>query len=227
MPPAATTTPVAGPATNPQNFVCPVGVNTSRPLLNQRLEALILAIGTDISSLTKAAADDRVSVAGQIAASQAQIEAEIAALVSPINDAATSGTTLTWSVDQIKLYVSQQIALITQITPSQLAGLLALAAEVNSDTGAIAAIMAILAKTVRVDMVQVFTDAEKAQRPDFQEALRRLAQGHPSLPPLNRRLHAVISLIAKQDRKMELELVSLRWQVRILAAVLLWKLLHG
>ena len=167
MPPATTppaaTPPPTGPVANPQNFVCPVGVNTSRPLLNQRLEALILAIGTDISSLAKAAADDRLSVAGQIAASQAQIEAEIAALVSPINDAATSGTTVTWSVDQIKLYVSQQIAMVTQITPSQLTMLLALAAEVNSDTGAIAAIMAILAKTVRVDMVQVFTDAEKAQ----------------------------------------------------------------
>lgn len=122
-----------------------------------RLAGLVGALAGDINAIVTCNNAGRAALAAQIAANTAAINAII-------NDAATSGAHVTWSVDEIILQINTAISTaLGGLTPAMVLILQQIEAEIAAGGTSLAAIIAGLAGAVRFDIAQALSIAQQAQ----------------------------------------------------------------
>ena len=142
--------------------------------LQVRLENLASAVGgqlkairtlvngnmADLSSLTTANKTNLVNALNEV---KALADALAAAGFVTINDASSSSSTQTWSLNKIQSHVSEAINAVLSGAPTALDTLNELAAAIGNDASFASSVTTALSNRVRVDAAQSFTDPQKAQ----------------------------------------------------------------
>ena len=137
------------------------------PLLNQRLEQLAQCIAEDINALVAAENTAHGVLQSNIDTVEANVKAVDAEVKALIDDSKTSGASNTWSIDEINKVIAQQIATaLNGLTPATIAMLEQLAATVAGDESTLTALLNIVNNSVRFDIVQNLSDAQKKQARD-------------------------------------------------------------
>lgn len=146
------------------------------PDLIARLELLFREIGLDVKA-QQAAIDAITGNVGTLAGLTTTEKANLVAALNEVNarvttaeqatasliDDATTDTDTTWSSTKIAQSIADGIAGLVDGAPDALNTLNELAAALNDAPDALQGVLDILAKVVRVDQVQAFSAAEKAQ----------------------------------------------------------------
>ena len=144
------------------------------PDLIARLNDIMSTMGADVKSLNEASATlaakqgdlsllttaEKSNLVGAINEVKALVDG--IDLASLIDDTATSGTK-TWSSSKIVTEIQAAVDGIIDGAPGALDTINELAAALQDNPDIISTITTALGKTVRVDVAQTFTDAEKAQ----------------------------------------------------------------
>ncbi|TXG78694.1 hypothetical protein E6Q11_00465, partial [Candidatus Dojkabacteria bacterium] len=146
------------------------------PDLIARLELLFREIGLDVKA-QQAAIDAITGNVGTLAGLSTTEKTSLVAALNEVNarvataeqatasliDDATTDTDTTWSSTKIAQSIADGIAGLVDGAPDALNTLNELAAALNDAPDALQGVLDILAKVVRVDQVQTFSAAEKAQ----------------------------------------------------------------
>lgn len=137
--------------------------------LEQRLEALATAVGTDVRDLrgrTGNLAALSTSARGSLVAAINELVTAIGAIegggTALINDSATA-TGTTWSSSKIAAEVADAISELVGSAPEALDTLQEIADELENQDSAVAALVAALATRVRFDEAQALTSGQQAQ----------------------------------------------------------------
>lgn len=135
------------------------------------LETRITALATTIAASVNTAKTERGTLASlsttnksNLVAACNELKSAIDAIsAATINDASSSSTTETWSIDKIANEISTAISALVDGAPGALDTLNELAAALQDDASSVADIITAQALRVRVDAVQSFSAGEKTQ----------------------------------------------------------------
>jgi len=135
--------------------------------LETRITALATTIAAEVNNINSRAgtlASLSTTNKSSLVAALNEIKAALDGFTSAtINDAATSSTTETYSVDKILNLISVAVDGILDGAPAALDTLNEIAAALNDDAGAVSGIIAAQALRVRVDAAQAFDSTQKTQ----------------------------------------------------------------
>ena len=126
---------------------------------NKALRTLINGNAADLSALTTTSKTSVVSALNEL---KATITSVSAAAGATVNDAATSSTTQTYSINKIRDLVNTSISAVTAGAPAALDTLDELAAALGDDANFAATITAALGNRLRVDAAQTLNATQKA-----------------------------------------------------------------
>lgn len=126
---------------------------------NKALRTLINGNAADLSALTTTSKTSVVSALNEL---KATITSVSAAAGASVNDAATSSTTQTYSINKIRDLVNTSISAVTAGAPAALDTLDELAAALGDDANFAATITAALGNRLRVDAAQTLNATQKA-----------------------------------------------------------------
>jgi hypothetical protein len=144
------------------------------PSLIQRIDALAAALGTDVKSAlamistlqteTGDVTQLNTTAKNSLVAALNELKAQVGGinLATLINDNATS-LDHTWSSNKITAAINSSISALVGGAPEALNTLKELADQLSADGTGLAALLAVQAKSVRVDIAQAFTLTEQAQ----------------------------------------------------------------
>jgi Flp pilus assembly CpaE family ATPase len=131
--------------------------------LDQKLQnAAIEAVSGKIGTLAGLSTTEKSTVVGALNELATRIAAAESATSALIDDT-TTDTDTTWSSTKIAQAIAQGVSAVVDGAPAAMDTLAELAAAFQNNPDAITNIMTILGKVVRVDSVQAFSAAEKAQ----------------------------------------------------------------
>jgi len=126
---------------------------------NKAIRTLINGNAADLSALTTT---NKASVVAALNELKATITSVSAAAGATVNDAATSSTTQTYSINKIRDLVNTSISAVTAGAPAALDTLDELAAALGDDANFAATITAALGNRLRVDAAQTLNATQKA-----------------------------------------------------------------
>ncbi|WP_303828861.1 hypothetical protein [Asticcacaulis taihuensis] len=113
----------------------------------------------DLTSLTTTSKTNLVVALNEL---KTRIDDAVAASGATIDDAATTATDKTWSIDKIKSQIGVGLAQLVNGAPEALDTIAELAAELQNNESAVTAINAALGNRLRVDInTQGLTDVQK------------------------------------------------------------------
>lgn len=127
---------------------------------SKALRTLINANASDLSALTTTTKTSIVSALNELNSAISVLQS--AGYVT-IDDATSSSTTKTWSLNKIQSHVSSSIDAILSGAPTALDTLNELAAAIGNDANFASSITTALGNRVRIDASQSFTDPQKLQ----------------------------------------------------------------
>jgi hypothetical protein len=147
---------------------------TANPALTTRVDQLAAVMGTDIKTAmglintidTEMGDLNTLSTAAKssLVAALNEVKAQVNAIdLEAIIDDTQTDTDTTWSSTKISQTITAAIDQVVGGAPGTLNTLQELAAALQDNPGALSALQAIQAKSVRVDIDQTFTAAEKAR----------------------------------------------------------------
>lgn len=138
--------------------------------LQTRITALSTAIAAEANAINSRAgtlASLTTTNKASLVAALNEVNAAILAInAAEINDASSSSLVETWSIDKISATITAAVDGLIDGAPGTLDTLNELAAALNDDAGAVAAILAAQALRVSVDAAQGFDATQKAQGRD-------------------------------------------------------------
>lgn len=124
------------------------------------IAAEVNQINTNAGALASLTTTNKASLVAALNELKAALDAIDAAA---INDASSSSTTETWSINKISLEISNAVDAIIDGAPGALDTLNEIAAALQDDAGTVTDILSAQAKRVAVDQVQSFTGPEQSQ----------------------------------------------------------------
>lgn len=127
---------------------------------SKALRTLLNGNATDLTALTTTNKTNLVAALNEL---KALITSVSAAAGATVNDAATSSTTQTYSINKIRDLVTTSISAVTAGAPAALDTLDELAAALGDDANFAATITAALGNRLRVDAAQTLSAGQKAQ----------------------------------------------------------------
>lgn len=140
--------------TNLKNLTTRIATET------KSIKAMVNGNAADLSALTTT---NKASLVAALNELKALITSVSAAAGATVNDAATSSTTQTYSIDKIRSLVTTSISAVTAGAPAALDTLDELAAALGDDANFAATITTALGNRLRFDVAQTLSAAQKAQ----------------------------------------------------------------
>lgn len=147
-----------------------------------RITAFIQAVGTDIKAILAnegSLTGLTTTAKGSLVAAINEIKAALAG-ISSIDDALTSGTTKTYSIDKIKSSIQQlKTDLLGGVPATAFDTLKEIADYIGTDATATSGLVTAIGKRLSVEGVQSFTLAEKLQARQNIDAYGSIELGNP------------------------------------------------
>lgn len=120
-------------------------------------------INGNVADLSALATTNKTNLVAALNELKTMIDTATAAAGATINDAATSSTTQTWSINKISAQVTAAINAVTNGAPTALDTLDELAGALGDDANFAATLTTALGNRVRFDAAQTLTSGQKTQ----------------------------------------------------------------